>query len=286
MFLLFAGELHDRRGQTQVFANLAFAHTQLQEYDNAIMSFQHALQAAKDCGDKESHCLSTEGLAAVYFRKDDYEKSICYYKEALSLVSGSNLGNEHSDRIVEKLSDAIQIQVDGKSSFRSSRQQKSPVKQHTHEGKQRFLREKHHSLIAKGLEAESSYDDESESLENSEESSEKEGQDRVSSARKSDRHNDSFSSVASKTNSNNRPRTASSQSRIHRNELHTTNDNGMKFSMKSSLGKSQFYEQPVSNETNELQSRDAKELHLASVNNVVDEQAPKQKESSKTCVLM
>lgn len=234
------------------------------------MSFQHAVQAAKDCGDREAHCLSTEGLAAVYFRMNDFDKSIYYYKEALSLVSASSLGNQHSDRIVEKLSDAIQIQVDEKSSFGSARRPKKNIARSPVNGKQRYLREKQHSLIAKGLEEESSEEEIFET--DSEEESES------SSQRRSEREH----SLARKKNT---PRSDSPPRDLARkNHLHTANENGMQFNMKSTLGRSNYYEQPVQNEAEEISAIVEKQTQQIQLN--AGKQTSQQKESSKMCLLM
>lgn len=281
---LLSGESKDRAAQSQVFGNLAFAFTQLKDYDNAIMSFQHALQAAKDCGDKKSQCLSLEGLAAIHFRVEDYDKSINYYKDALSLVSSSSLGNEHSDRIVEKLSDAIQMQVDEQSIFTASpRQHKSRHDQNRKnmlKNRQRYLREKQHSLIAKGLEAISS-NDESDDVDAADQGS--------------------FAEEGEQANLN---RTSSSQRYSKNNSLHVVNEqNRTNFATKNMLERSDYYERPidgeqtkttrlrhdVSTKRDETLPRADKEYNLAKYGQKYNEKNVKpleRKESSKMCLIM
>lgn len=159
------GEVGDRKAQTQVFCNLAFAQTKKESYNEAIASFQHAVQAGKDCGDKESQCLATEGLAAIYFRQKNYEKAISFYKDSLSLLSLSKeKDSKHADRIVDKLADALQSslrdEVDGR-----ERRIDSPVKHKVviKQSRPRISREHtQYSLVAKGLEEISSVEDSSE----------------------------------------------------------------------------------------------------------------------------
>lgn len=112
------GELGDRKAQTQVFNNLAYAYAQILKYSDAITAFQHAIQAAKDSGDREAQCLAMEGLGAIWFRSRNFSKAVAYYKDAMRLLSlNSELDTSHADRIVDKLVDAIQYQLnsEGKS---------------------------------------------------------------------------------------------------------------------------------------------------------------------------
>ena len=171
-FFIITGEISDRPSQTQVFANLAYAYTQIKEYQNAIMAFNHAVRLAKDTGDQEAHCLSMEGLAAVYFRMGDYDKSIPSYKEAMALLPANTKNSKEytvrSERIVSKLSDAIKFQVELQQG-KIYQNQSSPKDMRKMSNSKRFFQDKQHSLIAKGLEAHSSSD------ENEEDESENEG---------------------------------------------------------------------------------------------------------------
>ena len=139
------------------------------------MTFNHAIRLAKDTGDQEAHCLSMEGLAAVYFRMGDYDKSIPAYKEAMALLPANNKNNEeytiHSERIVSKLSDAIQFQLESQQG-KLYENQSSPKVTHSRKisNSKRFFQDKQHSLIAKGLEANSSSDGNEEQMSECEES--------------------------------------------------------------------------------------------------------------------
>lgn len=133
------------------------------------MAFNHAIRLAKDTGDHEAHCLSMEGLAAVYFRMGDYDKSIPAYKEAMTLLPANSKNNEEytvrSERIVSKLSDAIQFQLESQHG-KLYEDQSSPKVASLRKisNSKRFFQDKQHSLIAKGLEAHSSSDEEKEEM--------------------------------------------------------------------------------------------------------------------------
>ena len=59
------GELEDKISQTQVFCNMGFAYAQTNENLKALKSFQLAIQAAKDCGDKNAQFRAAEGINAI-----------------------------------------------------------------------------------------------------------------------------------------------------------------------------------------------------------------------------
>ena len=167
---------------------MAFAHSQTKNYEEAINAFSHSIQACKDCGDKEGHWLSTEGLAAVYFRMKNYNKAINYYKEAITLAAIAGEQNtDNSQRLVDKLSEAMEFQITaeqrgerGVQKFITSKKVGSVKKSSTprksgsyrRRGNPRF--ETHRSLVAKGLDGRNSDDEEEEgsSVEDSSEYSE------------------------------------------------------------------------------------------------------------------
>lgn len=255
-----SGEIGDRSSQKQVFANLAYAYTQLKDYENAVMTFKHTLRAAKDSGDKNSQCLSTEGLAAVYFRMGAYSKSVMAYKEALNLISQTGDNSGRSERIVSKLSDAIQFELESKQDRSKHQEDDSPttneqvssVKQKKPSNTMRYFQDKQHSLIAKGLEAVSS-SDENEAV---------------------DEEENALSQV--KNDEKPRPHISSD----------IQQDSGMNFSMKSTLNKN-YYEQPNTAE-NEM-PRAAKEYYLAKFHQESyssKNQPPERKETSKMCLIM
>lgn len=150
------GEIGDRKTQTQVFNNLAFAYTQMEKYSEAIIAFQHAIQASKDSGDSESHYLATEGMAAIWFRLKQYKRAVIYYKEAMRILTLSpDADGIHTDRIVNKLVDAIQYQLNEEGKILTHPDDKidmDNVDGH-HKGKSRFTDSfnKNRPLIAQGL---------------------------------------------------------------------------------------------------------------------------------------
>eukprot|EP00111_Clytia_hemisphaerica_P001594 TCONS_00004542-protein len=262
------GEISDRSSQTEVFANLAYAFTKTEDYENSIMAFKHAVRSAKDTGNQEAQFLATEGLAAAYFRNGNYDKSVPTYKEALSLIPPSKPGSDkvsYTDRIVSKLSDAMQFQLEIQQkeaeSGDSPRRNKNTAFYHKDSvNTMRFFQEKQHSLIAKGLEAHSS-----------------DGEEQASSSE--DDQSSLSTSVSQKQQ----------QQQQQQKNKQNYNNEGMNFSMKSTLNKSNYYEQPVQDD--EQIPRAVKEYYLAQVcrenNAKKEEPAPKEKkESSKMCLIM
>ncbi|XP_073474913.1 tetratricopeptide repeat protein 24-like isoform X2 [Aquarana catesbeiana] len=106
------GSLGERNEQGQCLCNLAFAYSQLKNFDMAEFYYLQALQAFVDADDPRRQCHVSEGLGATYFCLGNLDQAIHYYKKALTL-SGS--AKETSDmireRILEKLTDAIEYKA-------------------------------------------------------------------------------------------------------------------------------------------------------------------------------
>ena len=153
------GELNDRHSQAQVFSNLAYAYTQTNCYIDAVTSFEHAVQGAKDSGDSEAQLLATEGLAAIWFRLKNYEKAISLYKDALSLATPQNGKTcPHTNRLVVKLSDAMRHQLRVETDSRISEEtDRFDGGLKSRKGRPRFSKSGRQSLIAKGLENDSEH---------------------------------------------------------------------------------------------------------------------------------
>ena len=170
-----AGELSNRSAQGQAFCNMGFAQSQLGEYHKSGKSFMHAIQAAKDSGDKKSLWQAYEGFAAVSFLEKDYNKAVEYYKLALSVLSTTGEADgEHNDRIVSKLADALECQLvlSNKLNGRlpplrvGSVKSDHPVEKR--EGKQKRVgktrsRQEHHKLIARGIDGDQTPEESEES---------------------------------------------------------------------------------------------------------------------------
>ncbi|XP_061198246.1 tetratricopeptide repeat protein 24-like isoform X2 [Saccostrea echinata] len=104
--------LRNRNSQGQCFANMAFAYSQLGDITNAGEAFLHALQAAKDSGDKRTQWQVSEGLGAVAFNQNNIKKAVEYFQKALTLVASSEPSNTVAqNRIVAKITLALQTQV-------------------------------------------------------------------------------------------------------------------------------------------------------------------------------
>ncbi|XP_044139226.1 tetratricopeptide repeat protein 24-like isoform X2 [Bufo gargarizans] len=106
------GSLGDRSAQGQCLSNLAFAYSQLKNYDLAEFYYQQAYQAFVDAGDLLRQSIVSEGLGATYFCLGNLDQAIHHYKQALAL---SGKSKETSDvmreRLVEKLTDTIEYKI-------------------------------------------------------------------------------------------------------------------------------------------------------------------------------
>ena len=184
---LVEGELSNRAAQGQAFCNMGFAQSQLGEFNKAGESFTHAIQAAKDSNDKRGLWQAYEGLAAVSFLGQDYEKAVEYYKLALSVLSTTGeVEVEHNNRIVSKLANALECQLvltkklNGRLPPLRGNSVKSDavvtverVRRSKRVGKTRS-RQEHHQLIARGIDGDQTPTEVSEESGSTESSSEDE----------------------------------------------------------------------------------------------------------------
>ncbi|XP_065672626.1 tetratricopeptide repeat protein 24 [Hydra vulgaris] len=148
-------ELGDLSKQAQVFCNMAFAYAQIHDDVKSLNSFQLAIQAANNSGDKNAEFRATEGLAAIFFRLNDYDKAISTYKNALRLISytscSDNCDNldDCADRIVNKLTDAIKCKLLNENLDNKNEK----CKNFSTKGRPRYVKDqRQNTLVAKGLE--------------------------------------------------------------------------------------------------------------------------------------
>lgn len=115
------------------------------------------MQCCKECDDHLEECLATEGLAAIYFRQNDYDNAIKNYKIALGILTKTERSHsEHGERIVNKLAEAVEYQLrankprDGEEIEERSPSSRGRKHYGRRRGKPRYG--KYNSLVAKGLE--------------------------------------------------------------------------------------------------------------------------------------
>ncbi|XP_063782240.1 tetratricopeptide repeat protein 24-like [Pseudophryne corroboree] len=106
------GSLGDRNAQGQCLCNLAFAYSQLRNYDMAEFYYQQALHAFVDAGDLLRQCHVSEGLGATYFCLGNLDHAIQFYKNSLNLYGKSKETTDAPrERILGKLTDVIEYKV-------------------------------------------------------------------------------------------------------------------------------------------------------------------------------
>lgn len=117
------------------------------------MAFNDAIQCCKDCDNFVEASLATEGLAAIYFRENDYDNAIKHYKEALAILTRcETVNNAHSERIVNKLAEAVQYQLHVKEGMETVDAGAKGVARNVGRRRRKPKYSTHDSLVAKGLE--------------------------------------------------------------------------------------------------------------------------------------
>ncbi|XP_029437433.1 tetratricopeptide repeat protein 24 isoform X2 [Rhinatrema bivittatum] len=105
----------DRRKEAVVLQNLGAAYNTLERFGTALACHRKAAALHRDSHGQWQAC---EGLGAARFRVGDPEKAVQYYKQALSLLAKcQDVSDKVQERIVNKLTDAIQRQLSTKSRF-------------------------------------------------------------------------------------------------------------------------------------------------------------------------
>ncbi|XP_066557408.1 tetratricopeptide repeat protein 24 isoform X2 [Amia ocellicauda] len=96
----------ERKGQGECLSNLAYAVSQMKNYQSAVLLYRGALQAFSDVGDLQGQWQMCEGLGATHFCLGNTEQAISYYKQALTLFGKSkDASSTPRERILSKLKD-------------------------------------------------------------------------------------------------------------------------------------------------------------------------------------
>ncbi|XP_023187416.1 tetratricopeptide repeat protein 24 isoform X3 [Xiphophorus maculatus] len=100
-----------RGDQARCFSNLAIACSHLGDDQEAAESFILALQGFRDTGDRLAEVQVCEHLAECYLRQKKLQKAVELYKQALSALSHCKEAEGVQDRLVERLTAALQLSL-------------------------------------------------------------------------------------------------------------------------------------------------------------------------------
>ncbi|XP_014879022.1 tetratricopeptide repeat protein 24 isoform X2 [Poecilia latipinna] len=100
-----------RGDQARCFSNLAIASSHLGDDQEAAESFILALQGFRDAGDRLAEVQVCERLAECYLRQKKLKKAVELYKQALSALSHCKEDEGVQDRLVERLTAALQLSL-------------------------------------------------------------------------------------------------------------------------------------------------------------------------------
>ena len=119
------GKTKNFNSEAKCLCNLAFAYTQLKNYPSASESFKNALSSAKSADNHYLQFQATEGLGAVHYQLEEHNEAIKYFNHALvaldSIQQDTGIARE---RVMEKLSDALEaLQKQRQDQARRSRSQ-------------------------------------------------------------------------------------------------------------------------------------------------------------------
>ncbi|KAJ1181717.1 hypothetical protein NDU88_006919 [Pleurodeles waltl] len=106
------GILGDRNAQGQCLCNLAYAYSQLQNYDRAQLYYQQALHSFVDAGVIQGQWQACEGMGASHFCQGNTDEAISSYKQALALfVKSKETCERNIERLLRKLTEAIEYKA-------------------------------------------------------------------------------------------------------------------------------------------------------------------------------
>uniref|UniRef100_H3APS9 Uncharacterized protein n=1 Tax=Latimeria chalumnae TaxID=7897 RepID=H3APS9_LATCH len=106
------GALKERKAQGGCLCNLAYAYSQLKNYNMALFYYEQALCAFIEEGDLHGQWQVCEGLGATQFCLGNIDQAISFYKQALAVFGRSkDISDTLRKRIEDKLTDAIEYKV-------------------------------------------------------------------------------------------------------------------------------------------------------------------------------
>ncbi|XP_043972608.1 tetratricopeptide repeat protein 24 isoform X2 [Gambusia affinis] len=136
-----------RGDQARCFSNLAIACSHLGDEQEAAESFILALQGFRDTGDRLAEAQVCEHLAECYLRQKKLQKAVELYKQALSALSHCKIvvtnrwccsqeAEGVQDRLVERLTAALQLSLTATQRPRPHRPHPHPPQPHSSPGHQ------------------------------------------------------------------------------------------------------------------------------------------------------
>ena len=135
----YAGKTKNYDSEAKCLCNLAFAHTQLEDFPAATESYSRALERAQSTSNPYLQFQACEGMGAAYYQMQQHSDAIRYFNQAiLSLDEIKQDTGIARERVMEKLSDATEaLQLSKQAQVTPRSKTRSPFPAETASGSER-----------------------------------------------------------------------------------------------------------------------------------------------------
>ena len=96
--------------EVKCICNLGFAQTQLHDFNSSVSTFSVGLSKAEQLSEEYLLVQCLEGLGSVHYHMKQYNKSQTNFEKALEVLSRCEDTGLAKERVMEKLSDLIELQ--------------------------------------------------------------------------------------------------------------------------------------------------------------------------------